>query len=289
MKNRRTFIKELAAAGVASSIPTIIFSQQKPQPIRLLVRADDMGKSYDRNLAIIKAHREGIVTSVSVMPASPFFYEAVQLLKTTPTLCAGLHITGGDSSIRAVLTPDVIPSIVSPKGFFYETAEEIEKANPKPEELELEIRAQIGRARAYGLKFIYLDNHRGASADDIILKICKEQRLVYGRAYDGKQYGYVRTSLIPESWGSQEIPDGSHVSYSKPALTKEEQQLFYDRLGDLKPGNWIGVVHPGLAEPQRASTTELLCSVNTKEIIKKKKIQLVNYYDFWEYEYGNKK
>ena len=89
MKNRRTFIKELAAAGVASSMPAIIFSQQKPQPIRLLARADEMSKSYDRNLAIIKAHREGIVTSASVMPASQFFYEAVVLCNANPTLCAG--------------------------------------------------------------------------------------------------------------------------------------------------------------------------------------------------------
>jgi len=289
MPNRRKFIREVVAAGIASSVPTIIFSRQKSQTIRLLVRADDMGKTYDRNLAIIKAHKEGIVTCASVMPSSQFFYEAVKMCKANPALCAGLHITGGDSMIRSVLTPDVIPSVVSPKGLFYETEAEIKKANPKPEELEMEIRAQIARAGESGLKYIYLDNHRGASADDIIFRICKEKRLVYGRAYDGKQYGFVRTSLIPESWGSQEIPDGSHVSYSKPAQTKEEQQLYYDRLGDLKPGNWIAVVHPGLAEPQRAGTTELLCSAKTKEIIKKKNIQLVNYYTFWEYEYDSTK
>jgi hypothetical protein len=153
----------------------------------------------------------------------------------------------------------------------------------------MEIRAQIARAGESGLKYIYLDNHRGASADDIIFRICKEKRLVYGRAYDGKQYGFVRTSLIPESWGSQEIPDGSHVSYSKPAQTKEEQQLYYDRLGDLNRG--IGLQSYIRALPNLSVPVQPNCSASakTKEIIKKKNIQLVNYYTFWEYEYDSTK
>jgi hypothetical protein len=67
----------VVAAGISSSVPTIIFSRQKSQTIRLLfVRY--RGKTYDRNLAIIKAHKEGIVTCASVIPSSQFFYESSQ-------------------------------------------------------------------------------------------------------------------------------------------------------------------------------------------------------------------
>ncbi len=69
-------------------------------------------------------------------------------------------------------------------------------------------------------------------------------------------------------------------------LNKEQQQLFFDRLTNIKPGKWFTNVHPGLAGPERASVTELLCSPKTKEIIKMKNIQLVSYYDLWKEEFG---
>lgn len=290
MTSRRSFIKQVATIGIASGLaPTILFSQKKTQPIRLLVRADDMGKSHDRNMAIIKAHKEGIVTAVSVMPAAPFFNEAVELLKVTPSLSAGLHIIMLDSLMRPVLTPDSVPTLVNPKGFFWETKEELEEANPSLEEMEREIRAQISLARVKGLNFVYIDNHRLAANVDLIVKICEEQKLLYGD-YREEKYGFQRIGgLISESWGSQEVPDGSRVSYSKPALTKEQEQLYYDRLGDLKPGNWVTTAHPGFAEPQRADVTRLLCSSKTKEIIRKKNIQLVSYYDLWREEFNLKR
>ena len=62
------------------------------QPIKLIVRADDMGYHNDINYAIIKAHKEGIVTSASIMPASLFFDEGVKLCKENPKLAAGVHV-----------------------------------------------------------------------------------------------------------------------------------------------------------------------------------------------------
>jgi len=82
-------------------------------PVKLIVRADDMGNSYDIGLAVVKAHKEGIVTSVSVMPTSPFFEEAVGLCKENPDLAAGIHITLLGTRLRPVLSPDEVPSLVT--------------------------------------------------------------------------------------------------------------------------------------------------------------------------------
>lgn len=306
INSRREFIKNSAASLAAFSILPLevlggrstssiglesstslgksVCSEQ--QPIRLLVRADDMGKTYDRNLAFIKTHKEGIVTSSSLMATSRFFEEAVEMCKETPTMAIGVHTTIRDSTQRPVLSPGKVPSLVGPKGFFYDTAEELAEANPCMKEMEMEIRAQVEKVRASGLHFVYVDNHRGGGCDDIILKICKEQKLVYGRCYDGTMYGYVRTSFIPEKFPNTILPDGQRVYYGAPRITAEEQEKSLEHLNNLQPGNWIMVVHPGLAEPNRGSVTELVCSPGVKEIIRRKNIQLVSYYDFWKEEYG---
>ncbi len=294
MTNRRKFIKQVAAVGVAGSMPTVLFSVNKTaQPIRLLVRADDMGNSWGRTLGIIKAYKEGIVTSTSIMPPSQFFNESVMLCKANPSLTVGLHITLLATRTRSVLSPDIVPSILTPNGFFYESLDELNNANPKVEEIEKEIRAQIGKARASGLHFVYLDWHRAVpnEAMEIMMKICKDQKLIYGqdnhpRHIGENMYGFIRIPFMPESFPSKILPDGQRTYYSAPALSQDEQQLFLDRLNNLQPGQWEGVVHPGLAEPNRASVTELLCSPETKEIIKRKNIQLVSYYDLWKKEFG---
>jgi predicted glycoside hydrolase/deacetylase ChbG (UPF0249 family) len=51
---------------------------------RLIVNADDFGLSYSVNEAVIRAHREGILTTASLMVNEPGFDEAVRLAKKYP-------------------------------------------------------------------------------------------------------------------------------------------------------------------------------------------------------------
>jgi predicted glycoside hydrolase/deacetylase ChbG (UPF0249 family) len=280
-------IKWFAALLIISFLPAGTFAQQ---PVKLLVRADDMGGTYDIGLAIIKAYREGIVTSASLMPTSAFFEEAVQLCRENPGLAAGIHVTLFGSRKRPVLSPAEVPSLVTGKGYFYESTGQLDSLNVQfdPDEVEREIRAQIGKARASGLDFVYLDYHRGVPdfVDSLILDLCREQKLVYGQDKAGIIYGYPRTRFAPEQWFYQVLPDGQIVYYAAPAFNEDQKKQFYDALNSLEPGGWTVVVHPGLDVPQKASITELMCAPETKEIIKNKNIQLVSYHDLWEEEYG---
>ena len=65
-------------------------AQQKPA--RLIVRGDDMGYTHSGNEALIKCFKEGIETSVEVIVPSPWFTEAVKLLKQNPKLDFGIHL-----------------------------------------------------------------------------------------------------------------------------------------------------------------------------------------------------
>ncbi len=258
------------------------------EPIKLLVRGDDMGINYGATLGIIKAHKEGIVTSASIMPTSQYFDEAVKLCKQNPSLAVGLHITLVGSRERPVLPPEEVLSLVTPNGFFYEWGTELDKANPRIEEIEKEIMAQIEKALSYRLNFVYLDWHRSVPkyVEDIILRICKERHLIFGQDKDGALYGYKWVDLAPESWPCQIMPDGQCFYYNAPAFNEKEFRVFFNALNDLKTGNWMTAVHPGTGGSQRESITEIMCSPKTKGIIKKKKIQLISYYDIWKEIYG---
>ena len=152
MTNRRKFIKKTAAAGITSSIPTFILSRDRSdQTIQLLVRADDMANNWCRTVGMVKSFKEGIVTSVSLMTPSPYYEESVRLCKENPSMTVGLHITLLATRTRPVLSPEVVPSIITSTGFFHESLDELNNANPKMEEIEKEIGAQIEKARASAL------------------------------------------------------------------------------------------------------------------------------------------
>src|SRR5512136_215710 len=75
----------------------------------LIVNADDFGLSSGANRGIIKAWREGILTSASLMVGGKAFTEAVALAGANSGLQVGLHLTLVQG--RAVMEHEGLPSI----------------------------------------------------------------------------------------------------------------------------------------------------------------------------------
>jgi chitin disaccharide deacetylase len=61
-------------------------------PVPLIINADDFGYSSAVNRAVIQAHREGVLTSASLMVNERAAGEAVQLAHANPRLAVGLHL-----------------------------------------------------------------------------------------------------------------------------------------------------------------------------------------------------
>src|SRR5258708_5597870 len=77
---------------------------------RLIVNADDFGRSHSINQAVIRAHREGILTTASLMVNEEAFEEAVALAREDAQL--GI---GGDPTLlcgHSALAPKAPPSMV---------------------------------------------------------------------------------------------------------------------------------------------------------------------------------
>lgn len=83
---------------------------------RLIITADDFGADATVNDAVIRGHREGVLTAASLMVAAPAAAEAVALARATPTLAVGLHLVLVDG--RPILPAEQVSRLVEPSGVF---------------------------------------------------------------------------------------------------------------------------------------------------------------------------
>jgi len=260
------------------------------EPVELIVRGDDMGWSHDTNLACVKAYREGILTSVSVMVPGLYFDEAVTLCKANPAMAAGLHVTLWDSDpTRPVLPFEEIPSLSTPYGFFHLSRADFDRAKPTLADVENEVRAQIARARGSGLHFVYLDCHnmgtqKGLRPDirELYMRIAREERLLIST-----HEGETSLGIEPIRWFRPQVSDTFPRFVEGSEFIEGQRDLFFEKLRRLRPGLWLLVAHPGLYAPAHAREMhEMILAPETRGILKERGIRLVSYQDTWYRKYG---
>src|SRR5882724_3324129 len=89
----------------------------RPQKqLRLIINADDFGMSEEVNEAAIRAYKEGVLTSTSLMVTAAAFEQAVRLAKENPGLAVGIHLVTVVG--KSVLPHREIPTLVDEKGNF---------------------------------------------------------------------------------------------------------------------------------------------------------------------------
>ncbi|MDB6124703.1 MAG: Hopanoid biosynthesis associated protein HpnK [Pedosphaera sp.] len=128
---------------------------------RLIVNADDFGLSHSVNQAVIQAHRDGILTTASLMVNEPGFAEAVALAKENPRLGVGLHLTFSHG--HSALPPAKIPGLVNTRGEFSNnpagTGFRYFMRRHLREQLRAEIHAQFEKFRSTGLVLDHVNGH----------------------------------------------------------------------------------------------------------------------------------
>ena len=175
-------------------------------PRRLIVNADDFGRSPGINSAVIRAHREGILTSASLMVNEPGFEAAVALARENPLLGVGLHLTllCGHSA----LSRERVPGLVNEKQEFTDNAagagfRYFFQASLR-EELRQEIHAQFQKFRATGLPLDHVNGHLHLHLHPTVFGILME---------DAAQLGIERLRLTFDPfWLNARLASG-HWSY----------------------------------------------------------------------------
>ena len=131
--------------------------------LKKIFNADDFGISKGVNAAIVKAHREGILNSASLMINQKYASDAVKLAKEMPELEIGLHVNLTNEYPAAPSRQ--IPLLVDGQGklkngFVNLFLLSFLKPRQLQQQAETEMRAQIAKYLATGLPLQHLDSHR---------------------------------------------------------------------------------------------------------------------------------
>ncbi|HLA60539.1 MAG TPA: polysaccharide deacetylase family protein [Puia sp.] len=130
----------------------------------LILHVDDAGMSFDSNMGAEKALTKGVSTSVSVMMPCPWVPGFVQFLKTHSEIDAGLHLTLTSEWDNYKWAPvsgrKNTPGLVDTGGYFWPTVEAVVK-HATADEIEMEMTAQLEKARSMGFEPTHLDTHMG--------------------------------------------------------------------------------------------------------------------------------
>jgi chitin disaccharide deacetylase len=273
MKPCLCFFAILLCVSVSVSAQTTTAQQlgYGPNDKVLMVHADDLGMSHSVNVASIEAFKKAMVTSGSIMVPCPWFPEIAAYAREHPELDLGLHLTLTSEwkylRWRPVAPPDKVKGLIDPEGYMWRSERDTAK-NATPQEIETEIRAQIDRARAFGIKPTHLDTHMGTLYTrkdffDVYTKLGKEygipvmvMRATPEAIAHGKQIG----TPIGEAELKQVEADGfvllDYLNTGVQGKTFAERKESYKKfLREMKPGVTMLIVHLGMNDPELKATT----------------------------------
>jgi chitin disaccharide deacetylase len=155
----------------------------------LVVTADDVGLHPGMTLGALRAHERGIVTACSVAANGRALDDAVERLRGRPKLDTGAHLTFVGRE-RPLSPPLQVRSLLGPDGAFLPGfrafAARYFLGKIDAAELEAELRRQIERLLAAGLKLVHLNSHQHLHVlpriFEIVLKLAEEYRIPWVRA-----------------------------------------------------------------------------------------------------------
>jgi chitin disaccharide deacetylase len=241
--------------------------------IKLILHADDLGFSHAANRATIEMLEKGHVSSASIMMPCPWVPEAAAWARKNPDKDIGIHLTLTSewNTMRwAPLAPrDKVPGLLDPEGYMWRRVQEI-AMRATPQEVEMELRAQIEKARTMGIRFTHLDTHMGtlyARPDyfQVFEKLGREygvpilmvkpseeikaaapaatiKYLLDNEARFQKEGVFRLDSLLPSPAGGTSDPEKRRAAY-------------HTALRSLKPGVHQIILHPAVLDPELRAAT----------------------------------
>jgi hopanoid biosynthesis associated protein HpnK len=148
----------------------------------LIVNADDFGASEEVNEAVIRAFKEGVLTSASLMVTGAAAEQAVKLAKENPALAVGIHLVTVVG--RSVLPHSEIPTLVDRDGNFSNNPVAaglkyffVPRAR---RELRKELAAQFDKFHSTGLPLSHIDGHLHLHVHPVIFNAALELGAKFG-------------------------------------------------------------------------------------------------------------
>ena len=289
---RTSNVKKMLCGGALALATCPVFAQQANDPC-LIIRADDMGSFHAANVACMEAYKNGVETSIEVMVVTPWFPEAVRMLRENPGIDVGLHLTFTSEWDNVKWRPLThCPSLTDKNGYF------LPMMTPNPAypglaitenkwdlaEVEREARAQIELALRNIPWISHVSGHMGATgfAPEVVALM---KRLA-------EEYDLPMIDRV----GAMEEYDFSYRGYDGPSRTPAEKEASFLRMLDkLESGErYMFIDHPALDNDEmrpvghigyehvaadRQGVTDLFTSDRVKQALREKGIKLISYND----------
>ncbi|MFI5162519.1 MAG: polysaccharide deacetylase family protein [Sphingobacteriales bacterium] len=306
---RTILITALLALGLQGLGQTKNLAQKLgyPRDAKLLiVHADDAGFAHSADSAIMLAYEKGAINSASIMVTCPWFPEIAAFAKKHPEMDWGIHLSLTSEwkyyKWQGVAASSATASLLDKNGYLYDSVEGF-GAHAKVDEAEKEIRAQIEKAKAFGINISHLDNHMGS------ILASPELMKMFQRV--GKEYklpvlapiNYIKMlapKLVPVIDTNGVIVDNFIMAYQMAPADKWKNFYNYS-LQHLKPGlnelvfhlgfdddelKAICAEHPDYGSAWRQQDYNYATSDEFKAMLKAQGVYLVTWGDIKRVEYG---
>ena len=246
---------------------------------RLIVNADDFGRTPGINEGTLEAYVMGIVTSTTVMILESAAEEGLRMARAaTPDLALGLHfaITGG----RGCASPaDSVPHL-APEGRFVRNVEDLPDRIPE-DEVRRELEAQIALFEERAEKPpSHLDSHHHSalhiSVAPVFAAVAKARGLPV-RASNGRALAQLRQEKV-------RVPDYFIESFYGSGATLANLQFVIEH---LREGVSELMCHPGHPDTillndstyaqEREQETAVLCDPSLRATLAAAGVELVTF------------
>lgn len=227
----------------------------------LIIHADDIGVSHSENAATIQAFSKGMVNSGSIMVPCPWLGEIGDYAKANPTADLGLHLTL-TAEWKQYKWGTVVPrteakSLVNEQGFFPDNSQEVAtKANVA--EVEKEVRAQVERAKQFGIDPTHFDSHMGSlfmtpDLFKLYLRLGKEYKVPvmlhgsFAKQLLGAEYDKFITN-------KDVVADMIHMA-SPPDVAAGSKNFYTKMIKEMKPGLNVLLIHVAFDDAEMKAVT----------------------------------
>jgi len=238
----------------------------------LIVNADDLGWTAGVNRGIAEAHRNGIVTSASLLANGDAFDDGVSVAHALPAMGVGVHLNLSDgpplSGAKAVAT------LVDDKGKLSAGPEQLllklARRKLKLSEVEREWGAQIEKVRSAGIAPTHLDGHKHVhmlpGLFPIALKLAKKHSIAAIRI--SNEASSLRAALSGKSGRNAGVLLKQGVQARGLKLLARDAHKLADKAGIESTDYFCGIAQTGvltrdgildLLEILPKGTTELMC------------------------------
>ncbi|MET1171626.1 carbohydrate deacetylase [Paenibacillus amylolyticus] len=251
--------------------------------MKLIVNADDYGITMRVSEGILHGMKQGLITDTSALVNSVHFEKSSVMALEAGITAMGVHLNL--TFMAPVLEASAVQSIVDESGRFYRKPGLI-PASYDPGEVRTELKAQIEKFLASGLKLNHLDTHHGVSIKDtqmldLVMELAREYNVPTRR--DDLLSGQFEGKLADAGIRSTDRLCGD------PAMPSLQESWFRSVLEQYKDTEYIVEIagHPGYADEElrnisslvdeREHDLALLMNPALKEYVTEQGIQLISY------------